>query len=82
MIPAAPTPGGENPARLYTVAEIAGMWRCSTEHVYQFIRTGELPTVQLGRGDRNKLRVAHRDLERFIAANTTTAGATSLSRAG
>lgn len=70
-------------ARLYTVKELAALFGASPRYVYRLIEAGELPTVQLGRGggERNKLRVSHRDVEVWIEANRSTAGAARLSRA-
>lgn len=55
-----------NPARLYTVAELAALWGVGKTYIYDEIKAGRLPTVQLGRGDRNKLRIASRDVVEWI----------------
>lgn len=74
--PAAPTtpppPAGpkKNAAEvLYPVAEVAALWRCSVDHVYDLIARGELRTVPLGIG-RAKTRVPASALEEFVAARS------------
>jgi excisionase family DNA binding protein len=53
--------------RLYTVAQLARLWGVSAEYVYAEIRAKRLPAVQLGNGDRDKLRVSARDAAAWIA---------------
>lgn len=55
---------------LYPVEEVAKLWRCSTEHVYEQIRRGRLHTVDIARG-RAKTRVPESAIARFLAANGT-----------
>lgn len=54
---------------LYPVSEVAELWRCSREHVYDLIRRGKLRTVNLGTG-RAKTRIPESALKAFTAAGT------------
>jgi excisionase family DNA binding protein len=47
----APAPSAQsNPiTRLLTVPEVADLLRCTTGHVYELIRAGELPAVRHGK---------------------------------
>lgn len=56
--------------RLLAVAAIADQWNCSKDYVYDLINAGELPVVQLGRGDRNKYRVREEDVTAYVERNT------------
>jgi excisionase family DNA binding protein len=52
--------------RLYTIAALARSWAVSREYIYEEIRAKRLPAVQLGNGDRNKLRVSAVDAAEWI----------------
>ena len=49
---------------LYTPAEVCSHLGLGRTVVYEFLRTGELPSIRFGRA----VRVAHEDLIAFIAA--------------
>ncbi|RFA13937.1 hypothetical protein B7R22_09880 [Subtercola boreus] len=55
-----------DPLQLLSVRRVAEVLETSIDYVYDIIRAGELPTVELGHG-RPKMRVRRRDLESFIA---------------
>lgn len=52
--------------RLYPVATLARLWSVSVDYIYEEIRCKRLPAVQLGNGDRNKLRVSATDAAAWI----------------
>jgi excisionase family DNA binding protein len=54
---------------LYPVAEVAEMWRCSREHVYEQIRRGRLRSVQIGTG-KAKTRIPESALADFVDKNS------------
>jgi len=54
---------------LYPVAEVAEMWRCSREHVYEQIRRGRLRSVQIGTG-KAKTRIPESALTDFVEKNS------------
>lgn len=56
--------------RAYTVREVAEFIGCSPGLVYKEIHAGRLPTVNIGSGQ--KYRVRHYDLTNFLDHNTTT----------
>lgn len=56
---------------LYTVAEVAELWRCSDDTVYRTIARRELRTVQIGHG-RAKTRVPASALAEFVAKHSST----------
>ena len=56
---------------LLTVAEIAESLRVSTMTVYRLIRTGELPTVRVGRN----YHMRRRDLAAFLDGQVVTPAA-------
>lgn len=33
----------------YTIKELAELWRCSTDVIYDLVRTGKLPAFRVGR---------------------------------
>ena len=57
--------------RLYTVAQLAKLWGVGLTYIYDEIREGRLPVVQLGRGDRNKIRVKATDAAAWIGEHYT-----------
>lgn len=59
----------DDAVRLYSVAELAKLWGVGQTYVYDEIRAGRLPIVQLGRGDRNKARVTAADAAKWIASH-------------
>jgi len=54
---------------LIPVAEVAVMWRCSKNYVYDRISDGSLRSVNLPAG-RAKTRIPESALSEFVAANT------------
>lgn len=59
---------------LYPVSEVAKLWRCSINHIYDLISRGELRSVNLTRG-RAKTRIPESALADYITANTRTRSA-------
>jgi excisionase family DNA binding protein len=59
--------------RLYTVAELAVLWKVSKTFVYAEINAQRLPVVRLGRGDRDKTRVRASDALAWIERRQTGA---------
>jgi excisionase family DNA binding protein len=55
---------------MYPVAELAEMWRCSVDHIYDLIARREIRTVQLGIG-RAKTRIPASAADEFVAKRTT-----------
>lgn len=54
---------------LLPVAEVATLWRCSKNHVYDLISSGALRSVNLTRG-RAKTRIPESALAEFVAKNS------------
>lgn len=54
---------------LYPVAEVAKLWRCSREFVYEQIRHGRLRTVNLSVGQA-KTRIPESALADFVQTKT------------
>ena len=52
--------------RCYSVLELAGLWGCGKTFIYDEINAGRLPTIQFGRGDRNKIRIAESDAAAWL----------------
>jgi hypothetical protein len=52
--------------RLYSVQKLAELWEVSEYFVRCEIRAGRLPTVHLGRGDRDKARIRASDAARWV----------------
>ena len=52
--------------KLLRASEVAQRLGISTSFAYQLMRTGQIPTVHIGRSR----RVKRRDLERFVSENT------------
>lgn len=50
---------------LYPVSEVADLWRCSREHVYELIRRGRIRTVNLATG-RAKTRIPESALREYL----------------
>lgn len=59
---------------LYTVAEIAKLWRCSRQHIYNEIARGRLVATQAAGGGRAKTRVAESALADYVRQNSRRAG--------
>jgi excisionase family DNA binding protein len=57
---------------LYTVAELAGMWRVTRQHIYNLIARRELGSTQVSKG-RAKTRIPASEAAAYIARNTTHA---------
>lgn len=54
---------------LYPVSEVAELWRCSKEHVYEQIRRGRLRTVNLAHG-KAKTRIPESALAAYVRSLT------------
>lgn len=54
---------------LYPVTEVARMWRCSAEHVYEQIRRGRLRTVNVAHS-RAKTRVPASAIAAYLQSRT------------
>lgn len=65
------SPRGET---LYPVAELADLWRCSKNHIYDLIAARELRCVQLGNG-RAKTRIPESAVAEFLTRRSYRAGA-------
>jgi excisionase family DNA binding protein len=71
VVPRVP-PGGPSRScaleaeRLYSVLALAELWSVSKHYVYREIAAGRLAAVQLGRGDRSKLRIPASAAERWL----------------
>lgn len=57
------------PEALLPVSEVAQLWRCSPDHVYALISSGELRSLNLARG-RAKTRIPESALAEFVARNS------------
>lgn len=62
----------ESPPRWMTVQEVAELFRVNEETVRRWIRGGDLAVLDLG--GKAGYRIAHEDLEKFIAARHGPAG--------
>lgn len=60
------------PEALLPVSEVAALWRCSPDHIYDLIAAGHLPALNLARG-RAKTRIPESALADFVARNTRRA---------
>jgi excisionase family DNA binding protein len=58
------------PARLLTVAEVAGMLRVSNMTVYRLVNSGELPALRIGKS----YRLREDDVDKYLADRYTQAG--------
>lgn len=58
---------------LYPVSEVAKLWRCSVDHVYDLIAAGQLRVVNLARG-RAKTRIPESALAEYVKRNSRRAG--------
>ncbi|MES2211483.1 MAG: helix-turn-helix domain-containing protein [Chloroflexota bacterium] len=56
---------------LLPVSEVAELWRCSKNHIYDLISAGTLRSVNLA-GGRAKTRIPESALAEYVAANTRT----------
>lgn len=61
---------------LYTVVEVAEMWRVTRQHVYNLIRRKQLRVVDTGSVGRTKTRIPESALVEFIEHRTTEAKTT------
>ena len=57
-------------ARFLTVAEVADLMRVSTMTVYRLIKSGDLPSVRVGKS----YRLREDDIDAFLAKRYTEAG--------
>jgi excisionase family DNA binding protein len=62
------------PEALLPVREVAELWRCSVDHVYDLIAAGRLRHVQLGTGRRAKTRVPESALTEYVQRNSRRGG--------
>jgi excisionase family DNA binding protein len=51
------------------VTEVAKLWDCSVQHVYNLIADGRLSVVDIGGGRRPKTRIAAAELDAYIKRN-------------
>lgn len=68
--PARPKNGQLEAEEMYPVSELAQLWRCSVDHIYDLIAKGELRTVPLGIG-RAKTRIPASAAAEFIERRST-----------
>lgn len=68
----APPPGPKGGEALLPVSEVAELWRCSRDHVYDLIAAGQLRVVELGRG-RAKTRVPQSAMDEYVRRNSRRA---------
>lgn len=59
---------------LMTLREAGDELRISEDSVYRLVQRGRLAAVDVGTGRRARTRIRRAELERFIEANTRTAG--------
>lgn len=59
--------------RLYSVTALSELWGVSESYIRDEIRARRLAAVQLGNGDRNKLRVSAADATAWIAKHRRAA---------
>lgn len=66
------------PVRMFTVAELATLWCCSADKVYDLINTGRLGAVDLSAGGPNGskplTRIPAAEVQRFIQEGTHRKG--------
>lgn len=55
--------------RLYSVSQLAALWGVSKQYVYEEITEGRLSKLNLGNGDRDKIRVAASEVARWVDAH-------------
>lgn len=55
-------------AKLFTVKEVANIFRVSSMTIFRLVHSGELGSVRVGRG----IRIPRQALERFIDENLKT----------
>jgi excisionase family DNA binding protein len=55
---------------LYPVSELAELWRCSDQHIYNLIARRELRSIQLGMG-RAKTRIPASAAAEFVARRSS-----------
>lgn len=53
--------------KTYSVAEVADIFGINTAKVYEFIRSGKLPHLKMG-----KARIRHQSLDKFLDEMETT----------
>jgi len=59
---------------MYPVAELAALWRCTPQHIYNLIAAKQLASVQIGLG-RAKTRVPASAAAEFVARRAAKARA-------
>jgi excisionase family DNA binding protein len=70
-----PPPSGPKKAEaLLPVAEVAALWRCTPQHIYNLIARRDLRSVQVGIG-RAKTRIPESAVAEFVARRTSKARA-------
>jgi excisionase family DNA binding protein len=72
--PSTPKPpaGPKTGEALLPVSEVAQLWRCSRDHIYDLIAAGKLPVVDIGHG-RSKTRIPESALRDYERRNTRRA---------
>lgn len=70
-----PPPAGpkSDPARLYSVAELAALWGCGKDAIYALISRGALAVVDIGTARKPKTRISSAEADAYIARNTRRA---------
>jgi excisionase family DNA binding protein len=58
---------------LLPVSEVAELWRCSRQHVYNLISKGQLRTVDTGAARQAKTRIPESALAEFVARRSVKA---------
>lgn len=65
-----PTGPGRIAEVLYPVAELAELWRCTPQHIYNLIAARELEATQVGIG-RAKTRISQAAVAKFLSRRTS-----------
>jgi excisionase family DNA binding protein len=58
---------------LLPVSEVAELWRCSRQHIYNLISTGQLRSIQAGAARQAKTRIPESALAEFVARRSVKA---------
>jgi hypothetical protein len=68
-IPPKPTRGSADAERLYSIPQVAELWGCTRQHVYNVLASGELTTTDIARpgAKRSKTRVPASALDDYAA---------------
>jgi excisionase family DNA binding protein len=58
---------------LYSIRQVARMLRVGDKQVRKWVRSGDLPVIDLGDASRSKHRVSSHDLQKFLDARRVVA---------